>query len=451
LEGLEDRLLLYAATGGRWTYGSRITFSFVPDGTNFGGVPSSLYSTLNANYSTATWQGIFQKAAAVWQSVANINMVMVSDNGANLGTVGLQQGSPNIGDIRIGAISLPSGTLGTTFLPPPNNGGTLAGDIVMNASANWNPNSGYDLLTVAIHEFGHALGLGHSAIASADMYAYYNGIKQTATSDDIAGMQSIYGARPADMFDAVASNNAYMTASDLTPYIDSKGQINLPYLDRSTTNDSDWYFVRVPASTNGTMKITVQSTNLSLLAPGLVVMDTSLYGLAAISSTNYGATLSVIGYGVSPGEGYYFRISSPVNGAGGVGRYGLQLNFGSQAQPPFAPPNTTVYEQPDSGGPGGMGLETSDAFTVLPSNSTTSSTPAVDNSRTLPADLLGALWDFSPITAQTPTSASSSSHAVSTTADFSGQTAIGLDYAGPSIFQAMESPASRWKSRFWLN
>jgi hypothetical protein len=34
VEGLEDRLLLWAANGGLWTYGSRITYSFVPDGTN---------------------------------------------------------------------------------------------------------------------------------------------------------------------------------------------------------------------------------------------------------------------------------------------------------------------------------------------------------------------------------------------------------------------------------
>src|SRR5438270_11109958 len=74
LESLEDRLLLYSTLGGQWTFGSRITYSFVPDGTSVGGTPSVLFQTLNARFPTATWQLQFQKAAAVWQAVTNINM-----------------------------------------------------------------------------------------------------------------------------------------------------------------------------------------------------------------------------------------------------------------------------------------------------------------------------------------------------------------------------------------
>ena len=75
LEGLEDRLLLYSTLGGHFVYGSRITYSFMPDGTSVGGTPSALYQTLNAKFSTATWQLQFQKAAAVWQAYANVNLV----------------------------------------------------------------------------------------------------------------------------------------------------------------------------------------------------------------------------------------------------------------------------------------------------------------------------------------------------------------------------------------
>ena len=42
VEGLEARLLLYATTGGHWTYGSRITLSFMPDGTSTARHPSNL-------------------------------------------------------------------------------------------------------------------------------------------------------------------------------------------------------------------------------------------------------------------------------------------------------------------------------------------------------------------------------------------------------------------------
>ena len=48
IEGLEDRKLLYATLGGSFAFGSRITYSFAPDGTNIGGIPSALFSTMAA-------------------------------------------------------------------------------------------------------------------------------------------------------------------------------------------------------------------------------------------------------------------------------------------------------------------------------------------------------------------------------------------------------------------
>ena len=39
LESLEDRLLLYSAYGGTWAFGSRITYSFMPDGTTSAAPP----------------------------------------------------------------------------------------------------------------------------------------------------------------------------------------------------------------------------------------------------------------------------------------------------------------------------------------------------------------------------------------------------------------------------
>ena len=50
-----------------------------------------------------------------------------------------------------------------------------------------------DLLTVAAHEIGHSLGLDHSNDPNALMYPSYFGPRRFLGSDDIAGIQSLYG------------------------------------------------------------------------------------------------------------------------------------------------------------------------------------------------------------------------------------------------------------------
>ena len=153
---------------------------------------------------------------------ANVNLALVSDGGEPVGTNGDQQDDPRFGDIRIGMVPLRTGVLAETFLPPPANGGTDAGDIIFNSTINWQINSSYDLMTVAAHEFGHALGLGESTVSTAVMYGTYNGIKQALTSDDISGIESIYGTRTYDQFnDAGTHNSSLFTAANINSYITS--------------------------------------------------------------------------------------------------------------------------------------------------------------------------------------------------------------------------------------
>jgi Matrixin/Bacterial TSP3 repeat len=54
-----------------------------------------------------------------------------------------------------------------------------------------------DLLTVAAHEIGHTLGLAHSSDPNALMFPSYSGPHRFLDADDIAGVQSIYGASSA--------------------------------------------------------------------------------------------------------------------------------------------------------------------------------------------------------------------------------------------------------------
>lgn len=70
-------------------------------------------------------------------------------------------------------------------------------DMQFDPDWNWTLGSptSVDLQSVALHEFGHALGLNHSGDGSAVMYASYSSgsQKRTPTADDVAGLAAIYG------------------------------------------------------------------------------------------------------------------------------------------------------------------------------------------------------------------------------------------------------------------
>ena len=58
--------------------------------------------------------------------------------------------------------------------------------------------NGFYIEDIAAHEFGHALGLGHSAASNATMYPstfYCNTANRSLDADDVAGVEQIYGRR----------------------------------------------------------------------------------------------------------------------------------------------------------------------------------------------------------------------------------------------------------------
>lgn len=92
-------------------------------------------------------------------------------------------------------------TCGTVF---DGYGGTLAhafypedGRIHFDESEKFtlNSGSGTNLLWVAVHEIGHVLGLDHTNVKGAIMHPIYSDDIQEVKlhSDDIAGMQYLYG------------------------------------------------------------------------------------------------------------------------------------------------------------------------------------------------------------------------------------------------------------------
>jgi hypothetical protein len=148
-------------------------------------------------------------ALNLWASVSGYtNLGMVTDSGANAGAS--QANNGHVGDIRVAAWEIgTAGVLAHAFQPGTEAlfgvGGALAGDVHFDVNRTWvdDPNdttmigdTTFDFFTVALHELGHALGLGHSMVAGSVMEAVYAGGRRTLTADDIAGIQAIYGPEP---------------------------------------------------------------------------------------------------------------------------------------------------------------------------------------------------------------------------------------------------------------
>ena len=140
---------------------------------------------------------MIRAALQAWSDVANIRFVQVEDAGSNMG-VGM------MADIRIGmATGMRPGVAGFGDFPAyQGNGGRFpaSGDVVLDANLS---SSLAGFYVVALHELGHAIGLGHETAVSAIMnpsassQLFGTGPFGTALQpDDIAGMRALYGAGP---------------------------------------------------------------------------------------------------------------------------------------------------------------------------------------------------------------------------------------------------------------
>jgi Matrixin/Bacterial Ig-like domain len=337
---MESRVVLYSASGNIWPNPQMITISFMPDGTNLGGgVSSNLFSTFNSKSSLAgSWQNVILQAAQTWAQQTNINFAVVPDNGAPEGSGAQEQGGGGFGDIRIGGYHFGSSTLALTYQPPSANNFSIAGDVTFNTAQSFNLGSTYDLFTVAMHEFGHALGLNESSVSSAVEYPTYTGRKTALASDDIAGIRSIYsanGSRTPDAYNTNGSSNgtlstaATINASSLTTLV--------PNLDITTTGQLEYFSFTAPSGAGSTLALDVQSSGLSLLAPKVTVYGSN--GTTALASANgsgqYGTTLTVNVSSVTAGEKFYVLVQGADTTQMGTGRYALGLSF-KGTTPPFA-------------------------------------------------------------------------------------------------------------------
>ena len=170
-----------------------------PDGTT-GFVPSGLswntrrlrYAFVNnaADLGVEQYQAAIRCALQLWSEVAPLSFVEVPTSASPELRFGFYSGNHGDGTMFDG----PGKALGHA----PNPGEQNAGDVHFDEAETWTATpqrlggQPFDLLMVALHEVGHALGLEHSTDPSAVMYAYADNIRRGLSLDDIRGIRYVY-------------------------------------------------------------------------------------------------------------------------------------------------------------------------------------------------------------------------------------------------------------------
>ncbi len=160
------------------------------------------------------------------------------------------------------------GALAHTFYPPPN-AEPIAGDIHFDIEEPWRIGLDIDLFSVALHETGHALGLGHNDDPNSVMYPYYRRVNALRPAD-ITEIRKLYASTTSTTEPPVAPPQPPPTpqppSTDKTPPALS---ISSPAATTSSTSAATLIIRGIATDNNSVASVLWQSAGSSGAATGL--------------------------------------------------------------------------------------------------------------------------------------------------------------------------------------
>jgi hypothetical protein len=193
------------------------------------------------------------------------------------------------------------GALAHTFYPAPPNPESLAGDMHFDDDEPWQIGADTDLFSVALHETGHALGLGHSDRPGAVMYPYYTRASKL-TDDDIAAILDLYAPQSTGTTDppvqpSAPSNPTPPATPPSTPSTPVTPPSNPPTTPQAPTP-------KPPDPTPPTTPSAGASTTpptLTITSPGTSIVSTSAASITVRGKASDSAGVTIVKWTTNSG------------------------------------------------------------------------------------------------------------------------------------------------------